>query len=239
MEYYRTDDGQIQADLARRLGIVLEQYHQQIKSEEKYEVSLCLSILQMLLTNCIELLNNLKDRDKKDNPFYQFPIDSMIWGFDEKAIRYTSFNQTNLDADKVVRHIRNALSHSTRIELNSEISKTTGYITKGGSANIETVIFISSPDLNSKGKTKSFDNKESAEKHIKLQGNFPEGVEVMQLIDGKFAFYKNGAPFHRVFEIEINPSCLLTLTYSLTSYLSHPLLNKWDGKTFSIRKIAA
>jgi len=38
MEYFRTDDGQIQADLARRLGIVLEQYHYQIKSDEKYEV---------------------------------------------------------------------------------------------------------------------------------------------------------------------------------------------------------
>ena len=60
MEYFRTEDGQIQADLARRLGTVLKQYHSQIISIEKYEVSLSLSILQTLLTNCVELLDNMR-----------------------------------------------------------------------------------------------------------------------------------------------------------------------------------
>jgi hypothetical protein len=70
MEYYRTNDGQIQADMARRLGIILEQYHQQIKGSEKYEVTLTLSVLQTLLTNCIELLNHLKKKDKIVNPLF-------------------------------------------------------------------------------------------------------------------------------------------------------------------------
>lgn len=43
MEYYRTDDGQIQADFARRLGRVLKQYHNAILPEEKYES--CLRVL--------------------------------------------------------------------------------------------------------------------------------------------------------------------------------------------------
>jgi len=239
MEYFRTDDGQIQADLARRLGIVLEQYHHQIKSEEKYEVSLCLSILQTLLTNCIELLNKLKKIDKKGNPFYQFPIDKITWGFEKDAITHTSFYQPDLDAAEVIRHIRNALSHPTKIELNSKKSKTTGYISKGGSTNIESVIFISSPDLNASGNTKVYETKEAAEAYICKQGNFPPEVELMQLPLGKFAFQVNNQPFHRIFEIELNPSSLLKLTYSLTSYLSHPLIEKWDGKTFLIKKLAA
>lgn len=120
MQYFRTDDGQIQADLARRLGIVLKQYHLQIISSEKYEVSLSLSILQTLLTNCVELLNNLKTRDEQSNPLYQYPIDPIKWGFNENNIIVNTFNQMQLTAEKVIRHIRNALSHPTKIQLTSK-----------------------------------------------------------------------------------------------------------------------
>lgn len=91
MEYFRTKDGQIQADHARRLGIILKQYREQIISTEKYEVSLTLTILQSLLTNCVELLNRLKEGEKKNNPLCQFPIDSIVWGFDNNSIKYNSF----------------------------------------------------------------------------------------------------------------------------------------------------
>ena len=42
MEYFRTQNRQIQADYARRFGIILKQYREQIISTEKYEVSLTL-----------------------------------------------------------------------------------------------------------------------------------------------------------------------------------------------------
>lgn len=159
MEYFRTEDGQIQADLARRLGIMLKQYHSQIISSEKYEVSLSLSILQTLLTNCVELLNNLQTRDKQNNPFYNHPIDPTLWGFDESNIIVNTFNEPQLTAEKIIRHIRNALSHPMKIQLTSTI-KTTGYITKGDTSSIEKILFISSPDLNGRGNSKKFKSQE-------------------------------------------------------------------------------
>jgi hypothetical protein len=238
MEYFRTDDGQIQADYARRLGIILKQYHEQINTTEKYEVSLSLSILQSLLTNCIELLNNLKSGDKKKNPFYEFPIDSSVWGFDDKSIKHNSFFQPEITADKIVRHIRNALSHPTKIDIKS-LHKKTGYITKGDTPLIEAIIFVSSPDLNGRGNSKPYKTKEAAESTITRDRNFPDNVQVIQLANGQFCYQLNGEAFHRIFEIELTPHKLLTLTYSLSSYLSHPLIKSWDGRTFQIAKLAA
>ncbi len=161
MEYYKTEDGQIQADFARRLGIILNQYRKQVISTEKYEVSLTLSILQSLLTNCVELLNQLKNSDKVKNPFYQYPIDSNVWGFDNKSIKYNSFFQSQLTVEKILRHIRNALSHPTKIDINS-LHKTTGYITKGESKLVETILLVCSPDINGKGTPKTYKTQQKA-----------------------------------------------------------------------------
>lgn len=99
-------------------------------------------------------------------------------------------------------------------------------------------MFISSPDLNGRGNSKKYKSQEQAEKILR-EGNFPTDVHVYQSENGDFAFQHQGKPFHRIFEIELSPENLLTLTYSLTSYLSHPLLKLWDGKTFEIEKLAA
>lgn len=238
MEYYRTNDGQIQADLARRLGIILRQYHEKINVLEKYEVSLSFSILQTLLTNCVELLNKLPKKEKGNNPIYHSPISSEIWGFDEKNIISSTFKQPNLNADIVIRHIRNALSHPTSLDLNSNL-KTTGYTTRVVSSTIESIVFVSSPDLNNKGNSKTYKTIELAEKSRNDAGNFPEDVEITKGNNGQFIFTRSGKIFHRIFEIEFAPINLLTLTYSLSNYLSHPLKKNWDGITFEIQKLAA
>ena len=238
MEYFRTEDGQIKADFARRLGVILKQYHEQIISIEKYEVSLTLSILQSLLTNCVELLNGMKNSDKKNNPFYQFPIDSQVWGFDDKSIKYNSFLQNQLTIEKILRHIRNALCHPTCININS-YHKTTGYITKGGNILIKTLHFVSSPDINGKGNPKTYKTAEIATTFLRQQPDFPKNIQVIQFGHEKFGYQLNGKPFYRIFEIELCPDQLFTFTYSLASYLSHPLIKKWDGITFQIKKIAA
>lgn len=237
MEYFRTEDGQIQADLARRLGIVLKQYHQ-INVIEKYEVSLCLSILQSLLTNCVELLNGLKSSDTRNNPLCKYPIDSLEWGFDMENIKFNSFYQPNITVEKVIRHIRNALSHPTKLDLTLP-KKTTGYTTNKISNLIEKIIFVSSPDLNGRGNSKTYALEEDAKTNMKTAGNFPSEVEVGLLSDGGFGYQKDSQPFNRIFEIEFSPANLLIFTYSLSSYLSHPLTSDWDGVTFQIQKIAA
>ncbi len=191
MEYYRTNDGQIQADLARRLGIVLKQYHEKINPPEKYEVSLSFSILQTLLTNCVELLNRIPKRKRENNPIYHSPISSEIWGIDENNITSSTFKQPNLNADIAIRHIRNALSHPTSLDLTSNF-KTTGYITRVVSSTIESIVFVSSPDLNNNGKFKTHETFELAENFKKRAGNFPDDVEITKDTNGKFIFTRSG-----------------------------------------------
>ena len=238
MEYFRTEDGQMQADLARRLGIVLKQYHNCILTSQKYEVSLCLSILQTLLTNCVELLNGLKTKDQKCNPLYHHPIDRDKWGFDERNIVFNTFHQPTPTAEKLIRHIRNALSHPTKIQSTAN-EKTTGYTTLGNTASIEQIKFISSPDLNGSGNSKKYKTRKQAEDKVKTEANFPSDVQVYETEQGDFVFQQKGILFHRIFEINLTPENLLTLTYSLATYLAHPLINAWDGKTFNFEKLAA
>lgn len=238
MEYYRTDDGQIQADLAKRLGVVLKQYHEQVSSNEKYEVSLCLSILQTLLTNCVELLDGLKGGQRRNDPFYSLQLS--IWGLDEKNVLFNNFSYPALTPEIIVRNIRNALSHPTKINLNSN-RPTTGYSTVGETEKIESIVFITSPDINQKGNLKTYSSVEFAQKAMK-NGNsyFPENIKILLTQDKKtYAFFHNDEPFYRVFKIVLTPENLRTLTYSLANYLSHPLDKKWDGKTFTIQTLAA
>lgn len=239
MEYYRTDDGQIQADLAKRLGMVLKQYHEQVSSNEKYEVSLCLSILQTLLTNCVELLNGLKDKQRKNDPFYSFQLST--WGLDEKNILLNNFNYPELTPEIIIRNIRNALSHPTKIDLDSK-KPTTGYTTVGKTEKIESIIFVTSPDLNGRGNIRTYSSIKVAQEKIKNDSTFPKNIEIRE-IPGKqepsFGFFLDHEPFYRVFKIVLTPENLRTLTYSLASYLSHPLDEKWDGITFTIQTLAA
>jgi hypothetical protein len=237
MEYHRTEDGQIQADLARRLGIILKQYYDIVSNGEKYEVTLSLSILQTLLTNCIELMNSLNKRDKKDNPLFKSPIDTELWGISENNIVVNTFLTNQLTVDFVIRHIRNALSHPTKI--NSEIQiQTTGYSTmQTGSNIIENIYFVSSPDLNGRGNRKSYSHDRALQ--LLQDGTFPEGAEIQELANGMYAFIKDNNPFYRIFKISFTPREIAQLAFGLSNYLSQPLIEKWDGKTFIINKLAA
>lgn len=237
MEYHKTEDGQIQADIARRLGIVLKQYYNLVNIEDRYEVTLSLSILQTLLTNCIELMNSLDKRDKKDNPLFKTPIDSKLWGILEGNILVNTFHTNQINVDFVIRHIRNALSHPTKINLEIQL-QTTGYSTmQTGSNIIENIYFVSSPDLNGRGNRKEA-TLERANELLK-NGTFPVGVEIEQLSNNRHAFTLDKKPFYRIFKITFTPRQIAQLAFGLSSYLSQPLNEKWDGKTYIIKKLAA
>jgi len=237
MEYIRTDDGQIQADLARRLGIVLKQYHDLVLPNEKFEVSLSLSIFQTLSTNCVELSNVLENKHKIGNPFYQTPIPSEILGVSENDILENTFNTQKIHANYIIRKIRDSLSHPTKIDLTNKLS-TTGYSTiLNGSGNIDKIIFISSPDVTSKGKRKEYSI--SLAQKILEDGSIQKGVTLEKINKDKYGFIKDDMPFFRMFKIILSPMQLLQMTYALTDYLSQPLLKNWDKKSFIINKLAA
>jgi hypothetical protein len=138
--------------------------------------------------------------------------------------------------DSVIRHIRNALSHPTIIRADID-NQSTGYSTiQSGSNLIENIYFVSSPDMNGKGKRKSY-SAEYAGKLLK-DGTFPEGVEVEKIDDG-YVFKMDSNPFYRIFKITFSTEEITQLTFGLSNYLAQPLVENWDGKSFKINRFAA
>lgn len=130
------------------------------------------------------------------------------------------------------------MSHPTRLDINCP-HKSTGYTTNGESIIIEAILFVDSPDVKGIGIPKSHKTEEEAIAVIKQKNDFPQNIQITQNVYGRFGYELNGLPFYRIFEIELCPQQLFTLTYSLCSYLSHPLITTWDGITFQIEKLAA
>jgi len=238
MEYERTKEGLIQADLAQRLGVVLKQYYEYKLEEEKFEVSLTLAVLQNLLTNCMELFKRLSKKDRKENPLTnELTKNNSSWGISINCVTNHSFNEGKITYEKIFRHLRNSLSHPTALDLECKYLST-GYTTSNRSKSIENIIFISSPDV-IKNRIKTFDLIEKAEDWKNRQGTFPKDVKIIKDNSGKYSFSLNSMPFYRCCRVELTPNQLLDLTYALCTYLSHPLQSDWDGETFTIKKLAA
>lgn len=238
MQYERTKNGLIQASIAHRLGVVLKQYYECQLDEEKFEVSLTLAILQNLLTNCIELFNSLSGSQRKENPLTNELVShTSTWGISSQCVTTHTFDQGKLTYEKVFRHLRNALSHPTELNLESEYLST-GYTTDLTSRIIDKVIFVSSPDVNGRNsQIRRYRSLDEAQQKKSGDGTFPKDVEIVAYGD-KYQFSINSKPFIRVCRIELTPMQLLNLTYALSSYLSHPLQRDWDGN-FKIKKLAA
>ena len=229
MEYFRDKNGLIQSDLAFRLKSILYQYHS-LDFSEKYEITLCISILQTLSTHCVELLDSLGNSKQKPiaNPIIEYPINQEIWGFNESVIKSTFNQETNIL--NIIHHLRNALSHPTNLDLHQNL--TTGYTTINKSTNIESLVIVTSPDRWSNGKTKGHTT-DISKKPLQF---FPNDI-IVEYREKKHFFYQNGEPFHRIFQIELSTESLFKLTYALSTYLSHPSKEKWDGKTIEFEKL--
>ena len=135
MEHSRSKDGSITESLAKRLKIILEQYHNHQFGEEKYEVTLSLAVLQTLLTHFNEIIKNknycLINEEIKNSKY---------WHISDKSILLNTF-PGRLTAVYILRHIRNAMSHPNATD-HSEYHKT-GYITKSNNfGEIKSIRFI-------------------------------------------------------------------------------------------------
>ena len=67
MEYIHTNDCQIRSDIAFRLGKIILQYEKSINFIDvmNYSSTLYISVLQTLLTNCLEILREIKFKNIK------------------------------------------------------------------------------------------------------------------------------------------------------------------------------
>lgn len=140
----------ILAGLAHNAVQLLSQYERLSKSlppGDRYEVTLYLSVLQLLLTNGVEYARSLSNSNRTK---WLEPVDEVVMSVvvEPNAVLGNTFPGT-LDAFEVLTHIRNALSHP-RTKLNDP--PTTGYSTESDlGGEISHVTLTDSPDYNSKG----------------------------------------------------------------------------------------
>ena len=94
MQYWFTEDWQIYANLAYRLGMVLVQYKDEFNTKsEKYEVSLCIAVLSTILPRNVEKFKyyrrffNAKYFDRNIESFNDWGLDAHCWS-------YNTFNET-------------------------------------------------------------------------------------------------------------------------------------------------
>lgn len=236
MEYFKDKDGQIYADMAYRLGMILHQYNNLSISEEKYEETLCFIVLQNLLTQSSEYIRSMTKGNFKNSIFYKEIGNEPIWGLSESCIKEYTFSDKKT-LQNVIDKLRNSVSHPTKLRARSY--GVTGYTTiDNKSGSIEKYLFVNSPDINRNGNIKQFSSEEEIIYYIKNNKNqIPADVEIKEQ-NGNFIMFRNENPFYRYAKIEMNVITLRKFTVELANYLAQPINSNWDGITIK-RLIAA
>lgn len=244
MEYERTPDAQMQADFARRIGRIAEQYERSCTSiplEERYDATLLLSLLQALLTNCAELL---KHKPEQKNPALKqltsrnLGQDPTLLGFQRTSVVEQWPSSRSLTYRELLECMRNAMSHPCT--QTHEGLPQTGYTSwQSNSGVIEGFTFTQSPWVNSKGsdlkpkyvpcEMKEGKKDENAESELRKEmQSFWKNYSVPDLSvrsdgTGHLRIYHGDKPFVPVLRLRLDVKQLRMLTMSLSEYLAEPL----------------
>lgn len=239
MEYERTPDGQIQADLAFRIGRIADQYGRYCKNmpreEERYEATMLLALLQMLLTNCTELLKS-KQRSRTNPAFSEvagrnLSQDPTLFGFQRSSVVREWPSTRPLMYRELLDCLRNAMSHPC--PQTEEGLPQTGYTSwQSDSGVIEGFAFTQSPWVDSSGrdvKHKAREGDEAAgdrlrnEIHRFAKNHSVPDLTVRSDSKGWLRVFHLDEPFVPVLRIRLDIEQLRMLTRSLSEYLAAPL----------------
>ena len=226
MEYYRTDKGQIYADIAYRLGKIVTQYEKLSVNEEKFEATLTIAVLQNLLTNCSE---HVKQMIPRSGSIFQEDIESVGWGLLETCWVENTYEE-DLILENFIKRVRNAISHPT--ELNVERNyPSTGYTTlKDNSGVIKTFQFIDSPD-SKWNRQLGFCEENKIKEYIRRnEATLPKNIHYSE-IRSKYFLTVNSKPFIRISRINLSVEELTSFVKNLANYLAQPIQENWDGQT--------
>jgi hypothetical protein len=241
MEYIRDPKNQIYADLAYRMGRVVVQYEKMNTDEEKFESSLCLAVLQNLLTNSNEYVRKMV-KSERENSIFRQAIDLSGWGLNKECWVKNTFNEER-NLQNFVERVRNSVSHPNEIDVESRYPSTGFTTIKDDSGIVKKFRFINSPD--SKKNRQKLLTMKAIEDTIYVRGKekerivydeFPkdisyEKVEGDNSDDPKFYLTYNGEPFIRISIIDLTISELKTFVKNLANYLAQPIRKDWDGIT--------
>lgn len=236
--YYEDQQGQIYADVAYRLGIIVKQYDYHIEGDDdmNFDSTMCVSFLQNLLTIYCEYWKN----EKYGVPeFWKEPLynkDTLISATNYFRIDPSMVIENNIVNEKVstfnfLTHIRNSLSHPTAITVNSEIQSTGYYSIADNSGRISKYIFIDSQDVkvdqDGKNRQKKFTKIEDYVTFVNNSNNKKHPFNY-ELINGNFELRN-----HRVYKVCLTSRQLKMLVVNLSSLLAQPVQKNWDGRALN------
>jgi len=238
MEYFRDPKNQIRADFALHAGKLLDRYDKISRSfsaEEQYEATLCICVLQSLLTNCCELFQEMKNANREiwKKPIHDVPS---RFGLKRSFVETDTFSE-HTTYDEFITHLRNALSHPTYSKKPQD-HFSTGYISlQNQTGLIAKFIFIDSPWV-SRGKIRnnvSNKNKDTVDTRLKefKRDNPGCGELEVKSLDGKYKIFKGTEPFTPIFKAIISIDDLKKLAKELANYLAQPTEEGWDGKSIN------
>lgn len=145
-------NGLIRAGLAHNAHRLLVQYESlDLPEKQRFDVTLHLCVLQMLLANSVELAIATNNKRKKEQ--WLAPLEPLMDGLLDYpcAIEQDTFPDLRPDTVQVLTHLRNALSHPRMTH--TVPPTTTGYTTNSdGRGVITSVTFTNSPDYTTKGR---------------------------------------------------------------------------------------
>jgi hypothetical protein len=243
VEYFRESGNRIQAGFALHAGRLLTQYctlTPALPSDEKYEATLTVCVLQSLLTNCTELLAAMRESQKT---FFRTAITDAPhpWGLMRSFVTQNTF-PGDATLEGVLEHMRNALSHPTVVE-GAELAAT-GYTTSNDASGLVSAFQFTDSPWVSKGKvfwqalSKSEEKVRDCMEDFERRHKMPTGVlEVRPQLDAKFGIVQDGERYLPVFVIEVPLGALIDLAKCLANYLAQPTNEQWDGH--SIHELVA
>jgi hypothetical protein len=250
MEYERTADGQIQAAFARRAGQLLVQYDifkLNLPPKDRFESTLCISLLQSMLTTAAEQLKGKKTPSNKELRTIasrEVNKEPTLFGLEPSCITQRWPSTRGLMYREVIECMRNALSHP--LPQKKGVYPTTGYTTWSASDGIEGFTFVQSPFVARDGerlipRLLSSDGLSSSREKLEVEMNrWAENYAVPTLnIDvtegGALAIFQNERLFIPVLCIDINTPSLRTFAIALSELLSEPLGQEDEIRKFPLR----
>ena len=224
-EYFLEPNGQIHADLAFRLGKIIEQYDSINKSDLfNFDSSLCLCILQNLLTIYDEKEKNGGFPLTREYEYYNKNCNIQVknyFNISKKLIEFDN-NVSIITIGDFLKTLRNSMSHPTAINLKSG-HPSTGYYSNSENKKIKSYTFINSPDV-IKENTRFFKSEDEFYKYAKNK-------------EHDFKIKKVGFKYHitnpRLTIINLKVNELKEITINLAKLLSQPVQKNWDGLTFN------
>ncbi len=237
-EYYLDSEGQIYADIAYRLGVIVNQYENSIdyRDPNNFDSTLCLTFLQNLLTIYSEMWKN---KSFGLPSFWLTPLydcethisKENFFGINSQMVLENNFMREPETISSFLTHVRNALSHPTSVSSESVIQSTGYYSLSNELGKISEYVFIDSPDVkvtrHGKNRVKIFNSKEEF-LTFKSRNEMKQHPFSCEEVNGKFELRN-----HRIYKVCFTVDQLKVLVLNLSKLLAQPVQKNWNGAVFN------